>query len=156
MLAFLRPCWRCARFKRWARTLDIEVVTLEIRRAEDIAPAFEEHKAHADAVYVVINELLNASRARIVNLALGARLPSIYGTSDWVRSGGLISYGPNFPTLFARAAELTDRILRGTRPSDIPVEQPTKFELVINLNTAKALGLTVPPMLLARADEVIE
>jgi len=86
----------------------------------------------------------------------GARLPSIYGTSDWVRSGGLISYGPNFATLFARAAELTDRILRGTRPSDIPVEQPTKFELVINLNTAKALGLTVPPMLLARADEVIE
>jgi putative tryptophan/tyrosine transport system substrate-binding protein len=139
-----------------ARTLDIEVVTLEIRRAEDIAPAFEEHKAHADAVYVVINELLNASRARIVNLALGARLPSIYGTSDWVRSGGLISYGPNFPTLFARAADLTDRILRGTRPSDIPVEQPTKFELVINLNTAKALGLTLPPMLLARADEVIE
>jgi len=104
----------------------------------------------------VINELLNASRARIVNLALAARLPSIYGTNDWARSGGLLSYGPNFPTLFARAAELTDRILRGTQPGDIPVEQPTKFELVINLNTAKTLGLTVPSPLLARADEVIE
>jgi putative tryptophan/tyrosine transport system substrate-binding protein len=105
---------------------------------------------------VVIDELLNASRARIVNLALAARLPSIYGTADWVRSGGLLSYGPNFPSLFARAAELTDRILRGTRPGDLPVEQASKFELVINLNTAKTLGLTVLPTLLARADEVIE
>ena len=113
-------------------------------------------KAQVDAVYVVINQLLNASRARIVGLALGARLPSIYGTSDWTRSGGLKSYGPHFPTLFARAAEFTDKILRGTQPGDIPVEQPTKFELVINLKTANALSLTVPPMLLARADEVIE
>lgn len=139
-----------------ARKLGIEVVTLEIRRAEDIAPAFETLKARADAIYVVINELLNASRARIVELAMSARLPSIYGTSDWARSGGLISYGPNFPTLFARAADFTDKILRGTQPDDIPVEQPTEFELVINLKTANALNLTVPPMLLTRADEVIE
>jgi len=139
-----------------ARTLGIEVVTLEIRRADDIASAFEALKSQADAIYVVINELLNASRARIVNLALGARLPSIYGTRDWVQSGGLISYGPNFPTLFARAADFTDKILRGTQPGDIPVEQPTKFELVINLKTAKAIGLTVPPTLITRADEVIE
>jgi putative tryptophan/tyrosine transport system substrate-binding protein len=139
-----------------ARNLGIEVTRLEIHSAEEIVPGFELHKAQVDALYVVINELLNASRERIVNLALGARLPSIYGTSDWARSGGLLSYGPNFPTLFARAAEFTDRILRGTQPGDIPVEQPTKFELVINLNTAKALGLTVPPSLLTRADEVIE
>jgi putative ABC transport system substrate-binding protein len=139
-----------------ARNLGIEVTRLDIHSAEDIVPAFELHKAQVDALYVVINELLNASRERIVNLALGARLPSIYGTNDWTRSGGLLSYGPNFPTLFARAAEFTDKILRGTQPGDIPVEQPTKFELVINLKTAKALGLTVPPTLLARADEVIE
>lgn len=139
-----------------ARDLGIEVARLEIHSAEDIVPAFESHTAQADALYVVINELLNASRARIVDLALAARLPSIYGTGDWARSGGLLSYGPNFPTLFARAAELTDRILRGTKPGDIPVEQPTRFDLVINLNTAKRLSLTVPPPLLARADEVIE
>lgn len=139
-----------------ARNLGIEVTRLEIHSAEDIVPTFELHKVQVDAFYVVIDELLNASRARIVNLALAARLPSIYGTADWARSGGLLSYGPNFPNLFARAAELTDKILRGTQPGDIPVEQPTKFELVINLNTAKTLGLTVPPTLLARADEVIE
>jgi putative ABC transport system substrate-binding protein len=142
--------------QRIARNLGIEATRLEIHSAEDIVPAFELHKTQVDALYGVINELLNASRARIVNLALAARLPSIYGTADWARSGGLLSYGPNFPNLFARAAELTDKILRGTQPGDIPVEQPTKFELLINLNTAKTLGLTVPPTLLARADEVIE
>jgi putative ABC transport system substrate-binding protein len=139
-----------------SRQLGIEITRLEIHSAEEIVPAFELHKAEVDALYVVIDELLNASRARIINLALAARLPSIYGTADWARSGGLLSYGPNFPNLFARAAELTDRILRGTRPGDLPVEQASKFELVINLNTAKTLGLTVLPTLLARADEVIE
>jgi ABC-type uncharacterized transport system substrate-binding protein len=142
--------------QRIARNLGIEVTRLEIHSAEDIVPAFELHKTKVDALYVVINELLNASRARIVNLVLAARLPSIYGTADWARSGGLLSYGPNFPNLFARALELADKILRGTQPGDIPVEQPTKFELMINLNTAKTLGLTVPPTLLATADEVIE
>jgi putative ABC transport system substrate-binding protein len=141
---------------RIARNLGIEVTRLEINSAEDIVPAFELQKAQVDALYVVIDELLNANRARIVNLALAARLPSIYGTADWARSGGFLSYGPNFPNLFARAAELTDKILHGTQPGDIPVEQPTKFELLINLNTAKTLGLTVPSTLLVRADEVIE
>jgi putative ABC transport system substrate-binding protein len=140
-----------------ARTLGIEVVTLEIRRAEDIAPAFESLNSKVDALYVVINELLNASRAHITTLAQTARLPSVYGTADWVRSGGLISYGPNFPTLFARAADFTDRILRGTQPGDIPVEQPTKFEFVINLKTAPAIGLAVPPptRLLPRMSDVL-
>ena len=87
---------------------------------------------------------------------MAARLPSIYGTADWVRSGGLLSYGPSFPNLFARAEEFTDRILRGTPPGEIPVEQPTKFELLINLRTAEALGLAVPPNLLAIVDEVVE
>jgi putative ABC transport system substrate-binding protein len=141
---------------RIARNLGIEVTRLEINSAEDIVPAFELQKAQVDALYVVIDELLNANRARIVTLALAARLPSIYGTADWARSGGVLSYGPNFPNLFARAAELTDKILHGTQPGDIPVEQPTKFELLINLNTAKTLGLTVPSTLLVRADEVIE
>ena len=84
------------------------------------------------------------------------RLPTMYAFREFVDAGGLISYGPNFPDLFRRAAEIVDKILRGTRPADIPVEQPTKFDLVINLITAKALGLTVPPTLIARADEVIE
>jgi putative ABC transport system substrate-binding protein len=137
-----------------ARPLGIEVVPIGIRRAEDIAPAFEALKA--DALYVVINELLNANRPAIVTSALGARLPTIFGTRDWAKAGGLMSYGPNFPDLFRRAAEIVDKILRGTKPEDIPVEQPTKFELVINLKTAKALGLTVPPNMLTLADEVIE
>jgi putative tryptophan/tyrosine transport system substrate-binding protein len=139
-----------------ARNLDIEVTRLDIHSAEDIIPAFEICKAQAHALYVVIDELLNASRARIVDLALATRLPSIYGTGDWTRSGGLLSYGPNFQNLFARAAELTDKILRGTPPADIPVEQPTKFELLINLKTARALGIAIPPNLLAIADEVVE
>lgn len=109
-----------------------------------------------DALYVVINELLNANRLLIVNSARDAKLPSIFGTRDWSMSGGLMSYGPNFPALFARAAEIADRILKGTKPADIPVEQPTKFEFVVNLKTAKAIGLAVQPTLLARADDVIE
>jgi ABC-type uncharacterized transport system substrate-binding protein len=143
--------------KDLARKFSIDVVPLEIRGTEDIAPAFDRLKAEkVDALYVVINELLNANRLRIVTSAQAAKLPTIFGTRDWVLSGGLMSYGPNFPALFGRAAEITDRILRGTKPGDIPVEQPTKFELVINLKTAKALGLTVPATLIARADEVIE
>ena len=124
-----------------ARTLGLEVAPLEIRRAEDIAPAFEALKAQADALYVVGDALVTANRTRIITLALSARLPTIFNTRDFVQAGGLMSYGPNYPDQFRRTAELVDKILRGTKPGDIPVEQPTKFELVINLTTAKALGL---------------
>jgi putative ABC transport system substrate-binding protein len=89
-------------------------------------------------------------------LALGARLPTIHGSQEYVEAGGLMSYGPNFPDLYRRAGDLVDKILRGAKPADIPVEQPTKFDLVINLTTAKVIGLEVPPTLLARAEQVIE
>ncbi len=138
-----------------AGTLGLEVATLEIRRAEDIAPAIEALKGRADALYVVTDPLVNTNRIRINTLALGARLPTMHGSRDYVEAGGLTSYGPNFPDLFRRAADYVDKILRGTKPGDIPVEQPTTFDLVINLKTAKALGLTIPPSLLLRADEVI-
>jgi len=142
--------------KATARTLGLQVTPLEVRRAEDIAPAFEALKAQADAVYVVVNALVTANRTRIITLALGARLPTIFNTRDFVQAGALMSYGPNYPDMFRRTADLVDKILRGTKPGDIPVEQPTKFEFVVNLTTARALGLDVPPTLLARADEVIE
>jgi putative tryptophan/tyrosine transport system substrate-binding protein len=139
-----------------ARTLGLDVVTLEIRRAEDIAPAFEALKGRADALYVVLDPLINSNLLRINTLALGARLPTMHGTREPVEAAGLMSYGTNFPDLFRRAAEIVDKILHGTKPADIPVEQPTKFELVINLKTAKALGLTIPESFLLRADEIIE
>ena len=99
---------------------------------------------------------MNTNRTRINILAVGMRLPTMHGIREYVEAGGLMSYGPNFPDLFRRAADFVDKILRGAKPADIPVEQPTKFDLVINLTTAKVLGLTVPDNLLARADEVIE
>jgi putative ABC transport system substrate-binding protein len=139
-----------------ARTLGLEVVPFEIRRAEDIAPALESLKGRADALYVVADPFVNANRVRINTLALGWRLPTMHGFRELVEAGGLMSYGPNFPDLFRRAANYVDKILRGTKPGDIPVEQPTKFDLVINLRTAKALKLTIPESFLARADEVIE
>ena len=139
-----------------ARTLSLEVASLEIRQAEEIAPAFAALNAQADALYVVGDALVNANRTRIITLALGARLATIFDNRNFAQAGGLMSYGPNFADMFRRTAELVDKILRGKNPGDIPVEQPTKFDLVINLTTAKALGLTIPPTLLARADEVIE
>ncbi len=139
-----------------ARTLGLEVATFEIRRAEDIAPAIEALKGRADALYVAGDPLLNANRIGINTLAVGAKLPTIYIQREFVEAGGLISYGPNFPDLFRRAAGHVDKILRGAKPADIPVEQPTRFDLVINVTTAKALGLTISESLLARADEVIE
>jgi putative ABC transport system substrate-binding protein len=139
-----------------ARTLGLDVVTSEVRRAEDIAPAFEALKGRADALYVCVDPLLTTNRIRINTLALSVRLPTMYGFREYVEAGGLMSYGPNFPDLFRRAAEYVDRILRGAKPSNLPVEQPTKFDLVFNLTTAKALGLEIPPSMLARADEVIE
>jgi putative tryptophan/tyrosine transport system substrate-binding protein len=138
------------------RALGLEVTTSEIRRAEDISPAFDALKGRADALYLCPDPLMNTNRTQINIFAVRARLPTIYGVRDFVQAGGLMSYAPNLPNQFRRAADFVDKILRGAKPGDIPVEQPTKFELVINLTTAKALGLTVPPSLLARADEVIE
>ena len=139
-----------------ARKFGYEVITLEIRRTEDIAPAFETLMDRADAIYVVTDSLIVTNRTNINTLALNARLPSMHGGREAVDAGGLISYGPNFPELWRRSADYIDKILRGARPADIPVEQPTKFELVINLKTAKVIGLVVPPSLLARADGVID
>jgi putative ABC transport system substrate-binding protein len=139
-----------------ARRLGFDVVTLPIRQAEDIEPAIVSLKGRTDALYVCTDPLVGANQVRIITLALSSRLLSIYNFRDWVKEGGLISYGPNVPDLYRRAAELVDKILRGAKPADLPIEQPTKFDLVINLKTAKALGLTIPPTLLARADEVIE
>jgi putative ABC transport system substrate-binding protein len=139
-----------------ARTLGLEVVPSEFRRAEDIAPAFDLLKGRADALYVCGDAVASANRIRINTLALGARLPTMYGPREDVEAGGLMSYGASYPALWRRAADYVDKILRGAKSADIPVEQPTKFDLVINLVTAKALGLTIPPVLLARADEVIE
>ena len=139
-----------------ARALGLEATKLEIGRAEDIAPAFEVLKGGGEALYVVSHPLLNTNRIRINTLALGARIPTMHGFREYVEVGGLMSYGPNLPDLFRRAAEFVDKILRGAKPGDIPVEQPTKFDLVINRTTAKALGLMIPESFLLRADEVIE
>ena len=139
-----------------ARRLGLEIIPLAIRRAEDIAPALQDLKTKADAVYLAIDQLIVANSPRILALAAGERLPAISGEHDFVKAGALMLYGPNFLELFRHSADYVDRILRGTKPGDIPVEQPTKFELVINLTTAKALGLTVPKSFLLRADEVIE
>jgi putative tryptophan/tyrosine transport system substrate-binding protein len=138
------------------RTLGFEATTLEIRRAEEIAPAFEGLRGGADALYVCSEPLVNTNRIRVITLALGARLPTMYGYREFVESGGLMSYGPNIPDLFRRAGDYVDKILRGAKPGDLPVQQPTKFDLVINLTTAKALGLKIPESFLLRADEVIE
>jgi putative tryptophan/tyrosine transport system substrate-binding protein len=138
-----------------ARTLGLTVVTLEIRQAKDIASAFDGLKGRTDALYVCNDPLVNTNRIRINTLALGARLPTVYNWRENVEAGGLMSYGANFPDTFRRTAELIDKVLHGVKPANIPVEQPTKFDLTINLTTAKALDLEVPATLLARA-EVIE
>jgi putative ABC transport system substrate-binding protein len=138
-----------------AAKLGLDAGTLEIRRAEDIAPAFAALKG-AEALYVCGDPLVSANRVRIVTFALAARLPTMHDHRGHLEAGGLMCYGPNFADLFRRAAEFVDKILRGAKPADIPVEQPTKFELVVNLTTAKALRLTIPESFLLRADEVIE
>jgi len=139
-----------------ARTLGLEVVASEIRRPEDIVPAFEALKGRAEALYVCNDPLVTTNRISINTLALGVRLPAMYNVREFVEAGGLVSYGPSFLDLYRRTADFVDKILKGAKPADLPVEQPTKFELVINLKTAKALGLTIPPALLQRADQVIE
>jgi putative ABC transport system substrate-binding protein len=139
-----------------AETLGLEVTTSKIRRVEDIAPAFDALKGRIDELYVVGDPLIAGNQARINTLALAARLPTIWSNGGNVRAGGLMSYGPDFADLFRSGANFVDKILRGAKPADIPVEQPIKFDLVINQKTARALGLTVPQTLLVAADEVIE
>src|SRR5215472_865978 len=136
--------------------LGLEVVPVVIQRAEDIAPAFQGLKIRADALYVAVDQLMVANRTSILTSALDAQVPTIFSTRDFVAAGALMSYGPSYTERFRHAADYVDKILRGTKPGDLPVDQPTKFELVINLKTAKALGLDVPVKMLTAADEVIE
>jgi len=139
-----------------ARTLSLEIATFDIRQDEDIVPAFAALKGRADALYVFAEPLVNTNRVRISSLAKDARLPTVAGFREFVDAGGLMSYGPNLADQFRRAGDHVDKILRGTKPADIPVEQPVRFDLVVNLITAKALGLTIPETFLVRATEVIE
>jgi putative ABC transport system substrate-binding protein len=139
-----------------ARKLGLEVMTPEVRRPEDMAPAVEQLKGRVDALYVCADPLISTNHVRLNALALAAQLPTMHGAKYYVEGGGLMSYGPNYGDMFRRAGDYVDKILRGTKPGDLPIEQPTKFELVISLKTAKALGITVPPSILATADEVIE
>jgi putative ABC transport system substrate-binding protein len=139
-----------------ARKFGIDIAVLEIRRAADIAPAFQALKSGAQALYVCPGALVNANYARINTFAMGARLPAFHAGRDFLGGGGFMSYGSNYADQFRHAADFVDKILKGTKPADLPVEQPTKFELVINLTTVKALGLTIPETFLLRADEVIE
>jgi putative tryptophan/tyrosine transport system substrate-binding protein len=139
-----------------AGALGLEIIASEIKGPEDIVPAFEALRSRADALYVVTDPLMNTDRVRVSSFALSAGLPSVCGFREFVDAGGFISYGAYYPALFRRTAEMVDKILHGAKPAEIPVEQPTKFELVINLKTAKALGLTIPETLLATADEVIQ
>jgi putative tryptophan/tyrosine transport system substrate-binding protein len=139
-----------------ARTLGVDVATAEMRQTTDVNSTFELLKSRTDALYVVADPLVYTNRVLIGTLALGARLPMMCGFRELVEAGCLMSYGANLPDLYRRAAEFADKILRGASPGDIPIEQPTKFDLVLNLKTAKALGLTIPSGVLAVADEVIE
>jgi len=139
-----------------ARMLGLQDELLDVRRAEEIGPALEALKGRADALYVQSGPLMNTNRVKISTLALAARLPTMSGIRDYVDAGSLVSYGPNFPDMFRRAAEIADKILRGANPGDVPVEQAAKFDLILNLTTAKALGLKIPESFLLRANEVIE
>jgi putative ABC transport system substrate-binding protein len=138
-----------------AHKFGLEAIAAEIRQADDIAPAFHELKGRADGLYVCGDPLTATNRKPISTLALDARLPTMWVERESVEGGGLIAYGTDFSDQWRRAAEFVDKILRGAKPADLPVEQPTKFELVINLTTARALGLTIPEAFLLRADEVI-
>jgi putative ABC transport system substrate-binding protein len=139
-----------------AGKLGLELITLKIRRAQDIALAFDALKDRADALYIVNSGLFANNQMLINTSTLRARLPTMFGEPSLAAAGGLMAYGASLSALVRRSAEFVDMILRGTKPADIPVEQPTKFELVVNLLTAKAIGLTIPELFLVRADEVIE
>jgi putative ABC transport system substrate-binding protein len=145
-----------SKIKQSARALGIEVASFEIQRDDQLDSTFEMLKGQTDALYVLPVPLLFTNRVRINTLALSARLPTLQGAREYVEAGGLMSYGPNWPSMWRRAGDLVDKILRGAKPADIPVEQPTEFDLIINRTTAKALGLTIPDKLLAIANEVIE
>jgi len=146
-----------ARIETAARSLGVQSQLLDLRESDALGPTFDDASARrADALVVVIDAITQANQQRIVDLAMKHRLPAIYSSREFVDAGGLISYGVSYPDLYRRAATYVDKILKGTKPADLPVVQPTKFELVINLKTAKALGLQISPMLLTRADEVIE
>jgi putative ABC transport system substrate-binding protein len=153
---YAEPMLEADRVKSTAQALGLEAARLGISRPQDIASAFEALRNKADALYVVSDGLIAANRVRIITLALDAHLPTILSYGDYVQAGGLMSYGPDYTDLFHRAADMVDKILNGTRPGDIPVEQPTKFDFAINVKTATTLGLAIPPTLLAVADEVIE
>jgi putative ABC transport system substrate-binding protein len=139
-----------------ARKLGIASELIEIRRVEELAPAFDALKGRVDMVHLCTDPLFSALRARIADLALSAGLPSAYVYREYVQAGGLLTYGPNVLAMYRTLGDYVDKVLRGTKPSEIPIEMPTRFDLAINLRTAKALGLVVPPTLLATADEVIE
>ena len=139
-----------------AEKLGLNATTFEIRRSEEIGPTFEKIKGHFDAVYVPAEPLVNTNRRRIGSFALAAHLPTLFDASEYVEAGGLMSYGPNFPDLYRRTADFVDKVLRGAKPAEMPVEQPTKFDLAVNLTTAEVLGLSLPTTFLARADELIE
>ena len=136
--------------------LALQIMPLDIKRAEDIAPAIETLKGRAQALYVVGDPLIADNQIQINTLALAARLPTMHGSRSYIASGGLLSYGPNYSDLFRSAGDYVDKILKGAKPADLPVELPTTIELIVNLKTAKAIGLTIPESFLLRADEVIE
>ena len=137
-----------------APKLGLDVFRLGVRKTEDIESAIESVKDRADALYVCTDPLISTNRVRINILAVGEKLPTMNSFREYVQAGGLISYGPNFPDLFRRAGDFVDKILRGVKPADLPVEQPVKFDLMINTTTAKVLGLTIPEKILVRASEV--
>ena len=139
-----------------AKRLSVRVGRFEVASEQDVDRIFADIKRGSDAVMVVASNFTVAHRPRMTELAIRHRLPTMHDYGLFVEAGGLASYGPKFPDLYRRAAQFVDRILKGAKPADLPVEQPTKFELVINMRTAKALGLTIPPTLLLRADQVIE
>jgi putative ABC transport system substrate-binding protein len=143
--------------ERGARSLGVQVQLLDVRNPEDLGRAFDAAtRQRADALVVAVDALTQSNRQLIVDLAAKHRLPAIYGSDEFVYAGGLITYTVSFPHLYYRAATYVDKILKGAKPGDLPVEQPTKFELVINMKTAKALGITIPQSILVRADRVIE
>ena len=139
-----------------AAKLGLDTVKVEIRKAEDIVPAIELLKDKADALYICSDPMITTQRVRLHTLAVAMRLPTINAFREYVLAGGLLSYGPNFPDLFRRSGDYVDKILRGAKPADLPVEQPIKFDLVVNNITAKALGLKISELFLLRANEVIE